>query len=598
MTDISKICMVCLGEKDASGICPNCRKDTDVSNPAPLLPVKSILAQRYIIALARKRNSEGVTYSAYDIKLGKPVSVREFYPESLVKRDSDEISVLVPEVNNAAYTQYLNSFISLWTKLHRLKGLTALITVTEVFQLNGTAYAVYDESERITLRDYLLETKEGFISWEKARIVFMPVLSTLGTLHTSGIIHKGINPSSFVFSKEGKLKLTDFCIAPARTPTGLIEPEFFDGYAPFEQYSKTAVADARSDIYSFCSVLYRSLIGSTPIDAKTRFQNDQMMIPAKFAEKLPPYVINALINGMAIEKDDRTENIEQLRSDLSASPRVIGASAPAYTPSAAPEKENLVEPLNPPRKTDSVPQQKKPASRTEAEKARIRAEKLLETEKKNKKKNTLIAALSAVLVILILGIGVLIFQLLNLNGVFEDNNPSELTTLGETVIEVPNFIGMKIADIISDKQYTDYFDIKTVETSSSTVVAGLVTEQSIAEKSSARIGDTIILTVSTGPKVFALADVTGMSYSQAESTLLAQGLTCKKSLVQNSDPSKANKVAETVPPAQSAVKDGDTIIIVVYTDPAENETTTSANQGGNSVEEFLGELENTTTIQF
>ena len=39
-------------------------------------------------------------------------------------------------------------------------------------------------------------------------------------------------------------------------------------------------------------------------------------------------------------------------------------------------------------------------------------------------------------------------------------------------------------------------------------------------------------------------------------------------------------------------------MIVVYTDPAENETTTSANQGGNSVEEFLGELENTTTIQF
>ena len=130
MTDISKLCMVCLGEKDASGICPNCRKDTDISQPAPLLPVKSILAQRYIIAMARKRNSEGITYSAYDMKLEKPVSVREFFPQTLVTRDPDEISVNVPPQNNSAYTQYLNAFISLWTKLHRLKGLKFMLCYT------------------------------------------------------------------------------------------------------------------------------------------------------------------------------------------------------------------------------------------------------------------------------------------------------------------------------------------------------------------------------------------------------------------------------------------------------------------------------------
>lgn len=596
MTDISKLCMVCLGEKDASGICPNCRKDTDISQPAPLLPVKSILAQRYIIAMARKRNSEGITYSAYDMKLEKPVSVREFFPQTLVTRDPDEISVNVPPQNNSAYTQYLNAFISLWTKLHRLKGLTALITVTEVFQHNGTAYAVYDESERITLRDYLLETKEGFISWEKARIVFMPVLSTLGTLHTSGIIHKGINPSSFIFSKEGKLKLTDFCIAPARTPTGLLEPEIFDGYAPFEQYSKNSVTDAQSDIYSFCSVLYRSLIGSTPIDSKTRAQNDQMMIPARFAEQLPPYVINALINGMAIDKDDRTENIEQLRSDLSASPRVIGASAPVYTPPLKIESTETAEPLKPVQKTQPVSPTKQPSSRSEAQKARLRAEKELENEKKNKKKNVLIGILAVILIILLLGIGILVSQLINLGDPSRGENTSEITTLGNTVVAVPNFIGMKIADIISNKQYTDCFDIKTVEASSSTVVAGLVTEQSIAENSSARIGDTIILTVSTGPKMFPLQDVSGMTYEQAENTLKEQGLLCKKSSVQNTDPAKAGLVAETVPPEQSAVKEGDTIIIVVYTDPAANEETTSQ-QGGNSVQEFLEGLE-TTNPQF
>lgn len=591
MTDISRLCMECLGEKNENGICPRCGKKTDIIQPSPLLPVKSIVAQRYLIAKAQKRNSEGITYSAFDIKLNKPVSIREFFPENIARREADLISVAVAPENNSVYTQYLNAFVLLWIKLQRLKGLSALISVSEVFQDNGTAYAVYDESERITLRDYLLETKEGFLSWEKARIIFMPVLSTLGTLHTSGIIHKGINPSAFVFSKDGKLKLTDFCIEAVRTTTGALDSEIFDGYAAYEQYTINKQLGPWTDIYSFCSVLYRSLIGTTPIDAKTRAQNDQMMIPAKFAEQLPPYVINALINGMAIEPEDRTDNIEQLRNDLSASPRVIGASAPAYTPTVTIEKKPAPQQSSPARQTPSQ-QQRRPAP-SEADRARAR--QALENEAKNKKKNALIIALFAILAVLLVGIGVLVAALVN------DDEPAtnaEQTTLGTSLVQVPNFVNGKITDIIADKQYTDYFDIKTVQESSSSVAEGYVISQSIPANATASIGETITLTVSSGPKSFVMDDVTGWTYEQAEKHLTDQGFICSKSYFHNDGTHTPDTVVETTPATGDLVTEGANVTIIVYTDI--NEETQPAAQdpsGGNSVEQFLSNLETTQAAQ-
>ena len=67
-------------------------------------------------------------------------------------------------------------------------------------------------------------------------------------------------------------------------------------------------------------MLYRALIGTDPIVATTRVTNDRLMIPSKFAEQLPAYVINALINALQILPEDRTRSVEQFRAELSASP--------------------------------------------------------------------------------------------------------------------------------------------------------------------------------------------------------------------------------------------------------------------------------------
>lgn len=589
MTDISNLCMECLGTKNESGICPDCGKEDDIVQEAPFLPIKSVIAQRYLIAKAHKKDSEGITYGAYDMKLEKAVSVREFFPERTALRDADLITVTVKEGLTAVYSQHLTSFISLWKKIMRLKGVTALITVNDVFEHNGTAYAVYDESERKTLRDFLLDTKEGFITWEQARILFMPVLSTLGTLHTSGVFHRGIAPSSFIFSKDGRLKLTDFCTEHARINGNFTKAEIIDGYAPLEQYSVPAKTDARTDIYSFCCVLYRALIGSMPIDARERAENDRMMIPARFAEQLPAYVINALINGMSIYPEDRTDNIEQLRSDLSASQRAIGASAPKYTPTAEPEKPTVKNPL-----INEVTPIEKPKAPSQEQKKTQQA--VIEEKRRTaKKKNKQIGILCVILAILLCCIGFLTVKLIEINST---NTPEE-TTAGSTLVTVPGFVGGYISDIISNEAYTEYFVFKTQEEYNATAMKGIILDQSIPANSTASKGDTIILTISAGPRTFQLPDVTGYTYEDAERILTEQGFVCKKSLIHNDGTFTGNTVAETIPAAGEVVTEGKEITVVVYTSLEEETSSedTQANTGGNAVQEFLESIMTTTPSQ-
>ena len=64
----------------------------------------------------------------------------------------------------------------------------------------------------------------------------MPVLSTLGTLHSAGIIHRGISPTTLIVGKNGKMRITGFSIWQARTARGDLTAQLFPGYAAIEQY--------------------------------------------------------------------------------------------------------------------------------------------------------------------------------------------------------------------------------------------------------------------------------------------------------------------------------------------------------------------------
>lgn len=530
--------------------CPHCGFHSEAAQIPPYLPVRTVIANRYLVGKMLEYNGEGATYIGWDLTEKKAVKIREFIPDSFTTRTTSNLNLQIMRGSEDVFAELRQSFEELWTKLARLKGLSALISVTNVVEDYGTSYAIYEHFEGITLRDFLLRSKTGYIPWEKARQILMPILSTLGTLHSSGIIHKGISPSTLVISSDGKIKITGFCTGAARTARSDLNSQLFDGYAAIEQYGFDGSQGTWTDIYSFAAVLYRTLIGSDPISAKERMSNDRLMVPGKFAEALPAYVINGLINALQILPEDRTRTVEQLRAELSASPVATAVSgqyqqrkAPPAAPSGAPAPQKPAAPPSPQKKSG----------------------------KKKSKGGAQVIVTSAVVSV---AIGLVIFIILAFT-VFRDRlsiDPGNSEGTTAAVVEqtqaepvaVPNFIGRSYLDISSNPVFNRNFEFGDPEyVYDEEVSEGYIVGQSVQPNEMVAPGTKITLYVSKGKEEIILPNVIGSDYEEALTRLEDLGFVCHKNETTQGN-YRENEIISMSPSSEKAYSPGTTVYLIVY----------------------------------
>ena len=493
-------CMRPIGDEKQ---CPYCGYHADSPQLSPYLPIKSVVANRYLIGKVMEFNGDGVTYAAWDMSERVAVKVREFLPDAICSRENGETDVKIMQGCERAYSDCYQSFLELWRKLMRLMGLSALISVTDVVEDNGTAYAVYEYTDAVPLRKYLLSTSTGYIPWERARQMFMPALSALGTLHSAGIIHRGLSPHTILVTSDGKLKISGFSIWQARTARGDLNPELFPGYAAIEQYGFEGQQGAWTDIYAFAAVLYRALIGTDPIVATTRVTNDRLMIPSKFAEQLPAYVINALINALQILPEDRTRSVEQFRAELSASPTATYAGE-IHAMNAGLERSGEADEAEAP----AAPKKKKNAA----------APFLI----------TLGVTLAVGVVVFIILLFTVFHGSLTNNKINSDNDTTGYTVESTSVesVVVPDFRNLSYEAISKNPVWDGKFTFKTKYEYSDSVNEGYVISQSIPEQSTVAIGSEIELVISSGKEPVEVPSVFGLSYEEAKQKLTDLGFIC------------------------------------------------------------------------
>lgn len=510
-----KLCLRCMRKIGSSSVCPYCRNEKSAPQKDPYLPLKTVVGGRYLIGKVVDSNGEGSTYNAFDMETKRPVTLRELYPKGLLTRGEGNYCL----VNVGKASEFIDAkddFVKLWRKLSTLTGYKALTPATDIFEDLGTVYAVTEFlGEGQTLREYLLNKEQGYISWEEARVLFMPVLSALGELHAAGIVHGGISPTTLIIDANGKLRITGYCIPAMRTEKTSMESELFDGYAAVEQYGMSAGLGAYTDIYAFAAVLYRALIGSTPMSAASRLTNDKLMIPGKFAEQLPAYVINALVNALQILPQDRTTTAEQLRDELSASPAAAGTAAEAYSSAYASLDDIYSESMSTPEPFDEVDE--------EFEEYRNQPQPV-------KKSTIAILVVSAILFLAIL-ITVLVGFGSDRNGNNTDLSTDEVSDITDVSTEadsteavtdiisirIPDFYGEKYDDIKNNEEYKGIFIFKT-EYEDSKEERGTVISQDKAAGREMTSEDliTIKLTISNG---IAVPDLEGEKVDNAEQEL-------------------------------------------------------------------------------
>ena len=502
MSSFDGLCMGCMNEMGNADSCPICGYMEGDQNPQGCLPVKFKVAQRYITGKAVSQNGEATAYISWDTFREVPVIVEEYLPLSIARRNPD-MTLSVIKGNEYAYNGGLLEFGDI--NRHIMDSeLPALITVVDVFEENGTIYAVSDYIPGITLEEFL-KKNGGVLKWEQARALCLPLIDTVKGMNDVGIIHGGISPETVVIGRDGKLRITNYTVKSLRSAESEIDSELFAGFAAAEQYGGEGFHnDTYTDVYGLAATIFRVLIGTVPPVATERLNNSNLTIPAKFAEELPRHVLGALANALQVLPKNRTKDVETFKNELvygeMPTPKVVKQTA------AANEKA-----------------QTKKTKQSKADTA----------------KYVIISAACTVVVFAIIAV---VFYFAFFNNTEDDSNSSsavssevftpEVDQIGDVdsnieptvkLYKVPDFSNKYYSEIIDNDEY-EMFEFVIVDREFSDKIAkGKVSSQSVKADTEVERDTKIELTISLGTKEIKMPNLIGMTSDEAKFELLKQG---------------------------------------------------------------------------
>ncbi len=505
-----KLCMNCMNETDGEAVCPICKFESSSQNSDDCLPVRFTVNNRYIVGSVKAVNGEGITYIGFDTATETQVSIKEYFPSGIALRNPDK-TVSIIKGNEYPFNEGLLEFIEINKKISE-QSFPALIPVLDVFEENGTAFAVLQSVTGITLKDFLARNG-GTLKWEQSRALFLPLIDTINGMNDLGIVHKGISTDTIIVGRDGKLRISDYAVKKLRTANSEFEVQLVDGFAALEQYGgEYSVVGAYTDVYGFSATLFNVLIGTTVPKATLRLENGSMSIPAKFAEELPRHVLAALANGLQVKPGDRTKNMEVFKNEL-----VYGEIAEV------------------PVKAEKVPDKE--------QKIKTKKEK-----KKNAASNAKYAIISAACTALVfLAIGaILVFTVFKDDFFGTSSKPTNNNSSTEAPVvdqigavdsdavgaaklfSVPDLRGMTYAEILEkvEKEEENYDKLQFVlsdKAFSDDYAIGTVCAQSLAAKTQVEKDTVVEITISLGKKEVELPSVMQLTEQEAKLELLKRG---------------------------------------------------------------------------
>jgi len=320
---MAKLCMGCMNPlPEGNTVCTVCGFDPAVDkNPEHCLPITASLQGHYIVGRLMNEASDHLLYLAYDRQLREPCFIQEFFPAGISRRDT--IGGVQPlEGCSRTFEDYAAAFRGMMRSLARMRELPSIVPVYDIFEENGTVYAVSDYSQGMTLTKKI-KLNGGRIPWPEARTLFMPLLSGLAALNDAGIFHLAICPDNILIGADGKARLRGFSIQDAhRAGTDLV-PNLKNGYAAPEQYSSVDDVSTPADVYGMAATIFRTVTGNEPPAGNARAKNsDDLFMSAEVAEELTQPVCVALFNALQVQAANRTETVVELREQLSLTPTV------------------------------------------------------------------------------------------------------------------------------------------------------------------------------------------------------------------------------------------------------------------------------------
>ena len=286
---------------------------------------------RYVVLDPLGEGGMGMVYAAYDSVLDRKVALKLLPPgdpETGGEMTSGRARLL-REAQAMARLSHPN-----------------VVAIYDVHQHGAQVFMAMELVEGRTLLQWQQQEPRG---WRDILSAFLSAGRGLAAAHDAGLVHRDFKPTNVLVGKDERVRVTDFGLArphnaPAEilpTPaapsrdTGpvkshsLLELDLTQqgavlgtpAYMAPEQV-RGAVADARSDQFSFAVSLWEALHGERPFEGKTPAERRQNVLDGRVrsppsSSKVPPWVTRALLRALHREPGERYPSLNALLSVLS-----------------------------------------------------------------------------------------------------------------------------------------------------------------------------------------------------------------------------------------------------------------------------------------
>jgi len=252
----------------------------------------------------------GVVYKARDTHLDRLVAIKVLPPEKFA--DPERKQRFLREAKAASSLNHPN-----------------IITVHEVANEDGLDFIVMEFVAGKPLSD--LVGRKGLKLGDTLKYGAQ-IADALATVHAVGIIHRDLKPGNIMVTESGLVKVLDFGLAKleatgplaATQTTKQTEEGSIVGtiaYMSPEQAEGKKV-DARSDIFSFGSVLYEMITGQRAFEGETKLSTLSAILdrdplpPGSIAKQMPPELEKLVLRCLRKDPERRMQHMGDIKVAL------------------------------------------------------------------------------------------------------------------------------------------------------------------------------------------------------------------------------------------------------------------------------------------